>query len=732
MDSSERRKLSRLLRKPSHSSLNKSAAAKHKFAPRNLHKSIRSATSAAVGEDESKTHGFNADLTHLCAEMCGISGMQHSAAGFLRKHLMQICRLMVHSIIRVMEQSRRGVPQASDIDLASILIGLEPAFGTATSSFLPIRTGGRTASSGPGGKVFFIRPDKEIDLKALLLREPAGVVYDVSLTAHWLAVNGRQPISPQNPPPDFVARMSLLNGTAQKNESNSKSVHGEGPETSGGPTSSESAQETRQSSPLAMKRKLDTSNPDLVTSHPRSVSALSVARRPHEVSQEVMIYFRELTEACVGANENRRHEALDNATLDPGLQPILPHLVTFITEGVRVNVTNHNLAILIYLMRLVKALVDNPHMSLEPYLHLLVPTVITCVLNRQLCAKPITDNHWALRDFAAKQLVTLCNRHNTSTNELYNRVTRELSRALCNWIEGSHVSGSSLTNLPGSRLGSDSSSATDSGKSSAESSEPKDLKKGDSPTTTGTTTTRGPSLGTAIHSMNTLYGILVALAEFGAQCLRILVFPLLPALCQRLTELVEPPAPVVGSDSGDVSVHSLPVTGRLAPADERSFEFLKIMMTNRISSLLADWRTRQNLGVSLDDYRKAYGCMASCLHTANRNPSAATNSTANANHPSTTSTTGTHNSTTSNSNGATSGPTVFTSISNVTTVGSSQQQSILSTAHKPVTKSLLTHSNMPTIIGQISTKPEDHTRLTNSGSTFPLDRSGHSSLPGPR
>lgn len=47
-----------------------------------------------------------------------------------------------------------------------------------------------------------------------------------------------------------------------------------------------------------------------------------------------MIYFRELTEACVGANETRRHEALDNATLDPGLQPILPHLMTFITEGV--------------------------------------------------------------------------------------------------------------------------------------------------------------------------------------------------------------------------------------------------------------------------------------------------------------------------------------------------------------------------------------------------------------
>lgn len=48
-----------------------------------------------------------------------------------------------------------------------------------------------------------------------------------------------------------------------------------------------------------------------------------------------MLYFRELTEACVGANENRRHEALDNAAQDTGLQPLLPYLITFITEGVR-------------------------------------------------------------------------------------------------------------------------------------------------------------------------------------------------------------------------------------------------------------------------------------------------------------------------------------------------------------------------------------------------------------
>ena len=47
-----------------------------------------------------------------------------------------------------------------------------------------------------------------------------------------------------------------------------------------------------------------------------------------------MLYFRELTEACVGANEIRRRDALENAALDTGLQPLVPYLVTFIAEGV--------------------------------------------------------------------------------------------------------------------------------------------------------------------------------------------------------------------------------------------------------------------------------------------------------------------------------------------------------------------------------------------------------------
>ncbi|CAH8668048.1 unnamed protein product [Heterobilharzia americana] len=535
MDSAEKRRVNKLLRKPS--SLGKALGLRQKLS-RNAQKQSKSIPT--VSEKPLKQE-INVDVATLCAEMCGVSNLSESGATLLQKHLNKIARLLIHEVLRVMEQSRRGVPQASDIDLASVLIGLESPFGTTTANFLPVRTGGRTASSGPGGKVFFIRPDKEIDVKALLLREPAGVVYDVSLVAHWLSVNGKQPTSPQNPPPDFLSKMSLLNNSFGYTKQNGdKRLCLESSDT----CLLSNAKQSRTSLHNSQE-KLDSTSSSL--SHPRKVLAVSVERRPHEISQEVMIYFRELTEACVGANETRRHEALDNATLDPGLQPILPHLMTFITEGVRINVTNHNLAILIYLMRLVKALIDNPHISLEPYLHLLVPTVITCVLNRQLCAKPITDNHWALRDFAAKQLATLCNRHNTPSNELYTRVTRELSRALCSWIDGGTSSSSSetcmkLSNCNLSHEKDEIMKISDDEKLN----EMKICKYDSGSTTTATTSTNnnsGPSLGTAVHSMNTLYGILVALAEFGNQCLRVIVLPLLSSLCHRLTKLTEPNMP---------------------------------------------------------------------------------------------------------------------------------------------------------------------------------------------
>lgn len=65
-------------------------------------------------------------------------------------------------------------------------------------------------------------------------------------------------------------------------------------------------------------------------------------------------------------------EALQSLSNDPGLYEMLPRLCTFIAEGVRVNVVHYNLALLIYLMRMVKSLLDNQTLYLEKYVRFLI------------------------------------------------------------------------------------------------------------------------------------------------------------------------------------------------------------------------------------------------------------------------------------------------------------------------------------------------------------------------
>lgn len=99
----------------------------------------------------------------------------------------------------------------------------------------------------------------------------------------------------------------------------------------------------------------------------------------HELSVEQQLYYKEITEACVGSDEARRAEALQSLSADPGLHEMLARMCTFIAEGVRVNVVQKNLALLIYLMRMVKAMLDNPSLYLEKYVnHCFILLEISC------------------------------------------------------------------------------------------------------------------------------------------------------------------------------------------------------------------------------------------------------------------------------------------------------------------------------------------------------------------
>lgn len=57
---------------------------------------------------------------------------------------------------------------------------------------------------------------------------------------------------------------------------------------------------------------------------------------------------------------------------------------------------------------------------------------MTCIVSRQLCLRPDVDNHWALRDFAARLVAQICKHFSTTTNNIQSRITKTFTKS---WVD---------------------------------------------------------------------------------------------------------------------------------------------------------------------------------------------------------------------------------------------------------------------------------------------------------
>merc|ERR1719309_1022009 len=338
---------------------------------------------------------FDADSIKVMAETIGMGLLPEEAARELAEEATYRVRQLVQDSQKFMYHGKRHRLVAEDVDQALRVTGQEPLYGFRASEHIPFRF-----ASG-GGRDLHFSEDKELDLNELVSVSLPKIPVTPAIRAHWLAIDGVQPSIPENPPPqskdqlvaDSVDPAAKLKG--------------------------ENARDNKLGMVLGQLAKMKT------------VETVNVKQlASHELSVEQQLYYKEITEACVGSDEPRRAEALQSLACDPGLHQMLPRLCTFIAEGVRVNVVQHNLAILIYLMRMVKSLLENQTLYLEKYLHELIPAVGTCIVSRQLCTRPDHDNHWALRDFASRMMAAICKNFHSSTNNIQTRVTRMFSDAL--------------------------------------------------------------------------------------------------------------------------------------------------------------------------------------------------------------------------------------------------------------------------------------------------------------
>ncbi|XP_076904884.1 transcription initiation factor TFIID subunit 6-like [Bidens hawaiensis] len=305
------------------------------------------------------------ETVEVIAQSVGINNLSPDAALALAPDVEYRMREIIQEGIKKMHHSKRTTLTTDDVDSALSMRNVEPIYGFASGDPLKFKR-------ALGHNDLFYIEDKDVDFKDVIEAPLPKAPLDTSLFCHWLAIEGVQPAIPENVPVEVIPTLPETKKTEQKSDELPVDIR------------------------LPVK---------------------------HVLSRELQLYFTKITELAISKPDSVLFkEALVSLATDSGLHPLVPYFTCFVEDEVSRGLNDFKL--LFALMRLVWSLLQNPHIHVEPYLHQVMPAVVTCVIAKRLGNR--ADNHWELRDFTAKLVATICKRFGHNYSSLQSRLTRTL------------------------------------------------------------------------------------------------------------------------------------------------------------------------------------------------------------------------------------------------------------------------------------------------------------------
>ncbi|KAF5377930.1 hypothetical protein D9615_006712 [Tricholomella constricta] len=337
---------------------------------------------------------YKIDAIKDAAESLGIN-ISDPVASALASDVEYRIHQVIEEAARFMRHGRRTTMTTSDIDQAFRVLNIEPLYGHSSSNPPTFRRALPFPHVPAAGPVYFVE-DEEIDFDRVLREEKITLPKGVSWTAHWLAVEGVQPLIPENPP--AIPRDTDVDTTKTE-----LLVNGNGSLLAQNPAAKRQQQQQQQQQQLVKQ----------------------------VLSRELQLYYTRLTTSLLSDDHTKRTAALASLRNDAGLQALLPYLIRWVGEGVVGSLkegvqSESDGKTLDVMLSVISALLENNTLFVEPYLHQILPPILSTLLHSTL--PPSHATH--LRTTASQTLSRVLTQHSTTYPSLSPRIMKTLLLAL--------------------------------------------------------------------------------------------------------------------------------------------------------------------------------------------------------------------------------------------------------------------------------------------------------------